>query len=297
MLPDEVIQKSRNQWVDLCIAFVREKHLATFGAGLLIFVVFLAVFADVLTPYDMDGMSLREQLQGPSWKHPFGTDELGRDSLTRVIYGARTSIIVGVAGSVFATILSTGIGLFSGYAGRWFDGITQRFVDSWMAFPDLFLDLAILAVLGPGLLNIIIVIGLLYAISGSRIIRGSVLSAKENDYVQAARALGASPARIMFFHILPNVMAPVIILLTTRMASMILAEASLSFLGYGIPPPQPSWGGLLSGAGKEYMLLNPWMALWPGLFLSIVVYGINMFGDGVRDVLDPRLRGSAQRYS
>jgi len=141
------------------------------------------------------------------------------------------------------------------------------------------------------------VIGLLYAISGSRIIRGSVLSAKENDYVQAARALGANPARIMFFHILPNVMAPVIILLTTRMASMILAEASLSFLGYGIPPPQPSWGGLLSGAGKEYMLLNPWMALWPGLFLAIVVYGINMFGDGVRDVLDPRLRGSAQRYS
>ena len=284
-------RRARSLWGELVVRILKEKYLATFGLSVILILVFLALLADIISPYPMDQLNLRDRLQGPSWEHPFGTDEFGRDLLSRIIHGARISMMVGVIGSVYATILSTLIGLVSGYAGGKLDNVVQRFVDSWMAFPDLFLALAMLAVVGPGLTQLIVVIGLLYAISGSRIIRGSVISVKENMYVDAANAIGAPTYRILLRHILPNVFAPIIVLLTTRMASMILVEASLSFLGYGIPPPVPSWGGMLSGAGKEYMLQNPWLALWPGVAISLTVYGINMFGDGLRDVLDPRLRG------
>ena len=284
-------RRSRSLWGDLAVRILREKHLATFGLAIIVVLIFLALFADLISPHRMDQLNLPDKLQGPSLDHPFGTDEFGRDLLSRIIHGARISMMVGVIGSVYATILSTFIGLVSGYAGGRLDNVIQRFVDSWMAFPDLFLALAMLAVIGPGLTQLIVVIGLLYAISGSRIIRGSVISVKENMYVDAANAIGAPTYRILLRHILPNVFAPIIVLLTTRMASMILVEASLSFLGYGIPPPVPSWGGMLSGSGKEYMLQNPWLALWPGVAISLTVYGINMFGDGLRDVLDPRLRG------
>ena len=286
-------RRARSLWGELLVRILREKYLATFGLAIIVILVFLALLADIISPYPMDQLNLRDKLQGPSWEHPFGTDEFGRDLLSRIIHGARISMMVGVIGSVYATILSTFIGLVSGYAGGKLDNVVQRFVDSWMAFPDLFLALAMLAVVGPGLTQLIVVIGLLYAISGSRIIRGSVISVKENMYVDAAKAVGVPTYRILLRHILPNVFAPIIVLLTTRMASMILVEASLSFLGYGIPPPVPSWGGMLSGAGKEYMLQNPWLALWPGVAISLTVYGINMFGDGLRDVLDPRLRGQA----
>ena len=286
-------RRARSLWGELLVRILREKYLATFGLAIIVILVFLALLADIISPYPMDQLNLRDKLQGPSWEHPFGTDEFGRDLLSRIIHGARISMMVGVIGSVYATILSTFIGLVSGYAGGKLDNVVQRFVDSWMAFPDLFLALAMLAVVGPGLTQLIVVIGLLYAISGSRIIRGSVISVKENMYVDAAKAIGVPTYRILLRHILPNVFAPIIVLLTTRMASMILVEASLSFLGYGIPPPVPSWGGMLSGAGKEYMLQNPWLALWPGVAISLTVYGINMFGDGLRDVLDPRLRGQA----
>ena len=284
-------RRARSLWGELVVRILKEKYLATFGLSVILILVFLALLADIISPYPMDQLNLRDRLQGPSWEHPFGTDEFGRDLLSRIIHGARISMMVGVIGSVYATILSTLIGLVSGYAGGKLDNVVQRFVDSWMAFPDLFLALAMLAVVGPGLTQLIVVIGLLYAISGSRIIRGSVISVKENMYVDAAKAIGVPTSRILLRHILPNVFAPIIVLLTTRMASMILVEASLSFLGYGIPPPVPSWGGMLSGAGKEYMLQNPWLALWPGVAISLTVYGINMFGDGLRDVLDPRLRG------
>ena len=293
----EIERKRESQIVEVFVRLWKEKPLATVGGFIVIFMVLVGLSADLISPYPMDQMNLRKILQGPSLSHPFGTDEIGRDLLSRMIFGARISLMVGIIGSVYATIVSTAIGIFSGYFGGRFDMIVQRFVDSWMSFPDLFLALAMLAVLGPGIPQVIIVIGLLYAISGSRIIRGAVISTKENVYVQAAEAIGSPTTRIMIRHILPNVMAPVIILLTTRMASMILVEATLSFLGYGIPPPQSSWGGLLSGAGRQYMLQNPWMALWPGLALSVVVYGINMLGDGIRDILDPRLRGGVERYS
>ncbi len=295
--PQDFGERRHSPFVQTLIRLWKEKPLASFGGVIVVLMVLVGVFAEPLAPHPMDKMNLREILQGPSWDHPFGTDEIGRDLLSRMIFGARISLMVGIVGSVYATILSTVIGLLSGYFGGRFDMLVQRFVDSWMSFPDLFLALAMLAVLGPGIPQVIIVIGLLYAISGSRIIRGAVLTTKENVYVQAAEAIGSPTSRIMVRHILPNVMAPIIILLTTRMASMILVEATLSFLGYGIPPPQSSWGGLLSGAGRQYMLQNPWIALWPGLALSIVVYGINMLGDGIRDILDPRLRGGVERYS
>ena len=289
-------QKRRFLLVDLIVRLYKEKPLGTVGGIIVLALFFTGIFADFLAPYSRDEMHLREILQGPSTKYWFGTDEIGRDLLSRVIHGARISMLVGLVGSVYATILSTLIGIFSGYIGGKFDMAVQRFVDAWMCFPGIFLALAMVAVIGPGLWQVIIVIGLLYAFSGSRIIRGAVIGIKENAYVRAAIAVGAPTHRILFRHILPNVMAPVIILLTTRMASMILVEATLSFLGYGIPPPEPSWGGMLAGAGRRYMLQNRWMALFPGLALSIVIYGINMFGDGIRDLLDPRLRGGLGRF-
>ena len=217
-------RRARSLWGELLVRILREKYLATFGLAIIVILVFLALLADIISPYPMDQLNLRDKLQGPSWEHPFGTDEFGRDLLSRIIHGARISMMVGVIGSVYATILSTFIGLVSGYAGGKLDNVVQRFVDSWMAFPDLFLALAMLAVVGPGLTQLIVVIGLLYAISGSRIIRGSVISVKENMYVDAAKAVGVPTYRILLRHILPNVFAPIIVLLTTRMASMILVD-------------------------------------------------------------------------
>jgi peptide/nickel transport system permease protein len=174
--------------------------------------------------------------------------------------------------------------------------VVQRIVDAWMCFPGLILLIVMVSLVGPGLLQVIVVLGLQYGIAGSRVVRGAVFGIKGNVYIEAASAIGCTTRRTLLRHILPNVMAPIIILFTTRMPAIILGEASLSFLGLGIPPPDPSWGGMLSGSGRTYMLLNPYMALWPGLALSIVVYGINMFGDALRDLLDPRLRGGLGRY-
>jgi peptide/nickel transport system permease protein len=177
-----------------------------------------------------------------------------------------------------------------------FDLIVQRFVDAVMCFPGLILMMVIISIVGPSMLTVILVLGITWGIGGSRLIRGATLSIKENMYVQSAVALGAPTGSILFRHILPNIMAPIIIQFTTRVPAIILTEASLSFLGYGIPPPAPSWGSMLSGSGRTYMFLNPWIVVWPGLALSVVVYGVNMFGDAVRDLLDPRLRGGIGRY-
>ena len=183
-----------------------------------------------------------------------------------------------------------------GFFGGRLDIIAQRFVDAFMCFPGIVLALIIVSLLGPGMWQVVFALGFRYGITASRVVRGAVIGIKENVYVEAARAIGCSTTRIMTRHILPNVMAPIIILFTTRMPIMILTEAGLSFLGYGIPPPTPSWGGMLSGTGRNYMFIAPWMAIWSGLALAIAVYGINMFGDAVRDLLDPRLRGGVGRY-
>ena len=224
-----------------------------------------------------------------------GTDQSGRDLLSRIIYGARISMFVGLGVSTLSTIISGLIGLISGYVGGKTDLVIQRFVDAWMCFPGLFIMITLMALVGPGVAQVIIVLGLLYGITGSRTVRSAVIGIRENVYVEASRAIGAPTGRILMRHILPNIMAPLIIVFTSRMGAAILTEAVISFLGYGIPEPFPSWGGMLN-RGRPYMLEAMQLAIWPGLALSIVVWGINMLGDALRDLLDPRLRGGVGRY-
>lgn len=270
----------------------REKPLGAAGAVVFVLFLFCGAFADVLAPYGMNQIAPLNRLKPPSWAFPFGTDNLGRDMLSRCLYGAQLSVIIGLSAAGLATVVSVFIGIVSGYLGGKFDMVMQRFVDAWMCFPDLIILIVVVSVVGPGMGPVIVILGLLYGIGGSRIIRGAVLSVRENAYVHAAQSTGASLPRILWRHILPNVMAPVIVLFTTRVGAVILAESGLAFLGLGVPPPAPTWGGMLSGSGRSFMYLAPWLALAPGLCITIVVYAINVFGDALRDLLDPRMRGS-----
>ena len=270
----------------------REKPLGAAGAVVFVLFLFCGIFADVLAPYGMNQIAPLKRLRPPSLDFPFGTDNLGRDMLSRCLYGAQLSVIIGFCAAGLATVISIALGVVSGYLGGKFDLILQRFVDAWMSFPDLIILIVVVSVVGPGMPQIIGTLGLLLGIAGSRIIRGAVVSVRENMYVHAAQSTGASTFRILWRHILPNVMAPIIVLFTTRVGTVILAESGLSFLGLGVPPPAPTWGGLLSGSGRTFMLQGPWLALAPGLCLTVVVYATNMFGDALRDLLDPRMRGS-----
>ena len=270
----------------------REKPLGAAGAVVFMLFLFCGIFADALAPYGMNQIAPLNRLKPPSWAFPFGTDNLGRDMLSRCLYGAQLSVIIGFCAAGIATVISVFLGIVSGYLGGKFDLVLQRFVDAWMSFPDLIILIVVVSVVGPGMPQIIVTLGLLLGIAGSRIIRGAVVSVRENMYVHAAQSTGASTFRILWRHILPNVMAPVIVLFTTRVGTVILAESGLSFLGLGVPPPAPTWGGLLSGSGRTFMLQGPWLALAPGLCLTVVVYATNMFGDALRDLLDPRMRGS-----
>ena len=289
-------RKRRSAPTELLIRLVREKPLGTVGGIIVLALLLVGIFANFLAPYGYNE-SVGVYRSPPSAEYLLGTDNLGRDLLSRVIYGARISVIVGVTASALSVAVSTVIGILSGFFGGKFDLVVQRFVDAWMCFPGLVILIVMVSLIGPSMMGVIILLGLQYGIAGSRVVRGAVIGIKENAYVQAATAIGCSTSRILGRHILPNIMAPLIILFTTRMPAIILAEASLSFLGYGIPPPAPSWGGMLSGPGRANMLIAPWMAIWPGLALSVVVYGVNMFGDALRDLLDPRLRGGLGRYS
>ena len=205
-------------------------------------------------------------------------------------------MVVGLSASVIAAISSAIIGTVSGYVGGRFDLWLQRFVDAWMSLPGLVLLIFMISVVGPGMIQLIVVLGLLLGIGGSRVIRSAVISIKDNEYVSAAVAVGSRTSELLLRHILPNIMAPIIIQFTTNAPQVILIEASLSFLGYGIPPPAPSWGSMLGFNARRYMFQAWWMVVWPGVALSVVVFGVNMFGDAVRDLLDPKLRGGAGRY-
>ena len=282
--------------VGFWIRLVKEKPLGIVGGIITLLLLLTGIFADFIAPYGVNEIHMGDFLAPPSARFWLGTDSLGRDILSRVIFGARVSVIVGLAGATLATILSLIIGMVSGYIGGKLDLIVQRVVDAIMSMPLLVLLIVLVTIIGPGMWQVIVVLGLTIGIIGSRIIRGAVIGIKENVYVAAAEAIGCSTTRILTRHILPNIMAPTIILFTTRVPNVILAEASLSFLGFGIPPPAASWGGMLSGMGRIHMFQAPWMVIWPGLALASVVYGINMFGDAVRDLLDPRLRGGAGRY-
>lgn len=272
--------------------FVRRKPLGAAGGLVLAGMLALALLAGRVAPYDYDEADVFSRLKAPSEAHWLGTDNLGRDLLSRVIYGARVSMVVGFGGVALGLLLGTAVGLVSGYFGGRLDLVLQRLVDAFMCFPLLLVALTIMALLGPGLGNVILTLGLVLGVRDSRVIRSAVLSVKAHLYLEAARALGAAHAAMIGRHVLPNILAPIIILGTVNLGAIILIEAALSFLGFGVPPPRPSWGGMLSGAGLVHMLRAPWLALWPGVALSLAVFGANMLGDALRDLLDPRLRGS-----
>jgi peptide/nickel transport system permease protein len=289
-------EKRRHFLIDLSRRLIREKPLGTIGAVIVLILLLVGIFANWLAPYGYNETLVGGRLESSSWEHWMGTDQSGRDLLSRVVYGARISMFVGLGVSTLSTVISGLIGLISGYLGGKIDLVTQRFVDAWMCFPGIFIMITLMALVGPGIPQVILVLGALYGITGSRTVRGAVIGIKENVYVEAARSIGCPTGSLLIKHILPNIMAPMIIVFTSRMGAAILAEASISFLGYGIPEPFPSWGGMLN-RGRPYMLEGLHLAVWPGLALSIVVWGINMFGDGLRDLLDPRLRGGLGRYS
>lgn len=281
-------QKSRAQalW-----SFMKRKPLGAASASLILLIVFTAIFADVLAPYDPLFTHPEIRLAPPSWQHPFGTDDIGRDVFSRIISGARISLWVGLLAVGIGTVAGTIIGLLCGYWEGWLDLALQRFMDALMAIPGLILAMAIVSVLTPNTTNAMLAIAVVIIPGNSRIVRGAVLSAKQNQYVEAARALGGSHLRMIVTHILPNVTAPILIIASIWLGNAIFIEASLSFLGLGTQPPTPSWGLMLSSTGRAFMEQAPWLAIFPGLAISLAVLGFNLFGDTLRDVWDPKLRG------
>jgi peptide/nickel transport system permease protein len=272
--------------------FARRKPLGALGAAIVVAMLLMAVFAEHIAPYGYDETIRGARMKSPSFTYWLGTDNLGRDLWSRIVYGARVSVTVGFATILLATALATTIGVTSGYFGGIYDLVVQRIVDAWMSFPYLVIILSVMAVLGPGLLNVILSLSVIIAAINSRVIRGSTLAVAQHAYVEAARAIGCGHARVIVRHLLPNVAATIVVLATIGLGAAILAESALSFLGFGVPPPYPSWGAMLSGSGRTYMFRAPWMALWPGMAISLAVFGFNMLGDALRDVLDPRLRGT-----
>ena len=291
-LPSAAIApKRRSRLADFFVRLVREKPLGTISGIIVLIIVLVAIFADSLAPFPYDEVNILDRMQGPSAEYLLGTDQLGRDLLSRLIVGARVSLTVGLAATALNVLIAVLIGGISGFIGGKLDLGVQRFVDAWMAFPGLLLLLTIMSIAGPGLFQIVVVLGVSGGIVTSRVVRGAVIAIKEDDYFLAARAIGSPGAATLVRHVLPNIMAPVIIIFSITVGGVIISEAALSFLGYGLPVDVPSWGGLLSREGREFMESAPRLALWPGLCLTTVVYCFNMFGDAMRDLLDPRLRG------
>lgn len=271
--------------------------LGSLGAIIVLFVVLVAIFAPLIVPYDPAALDPIKRLKPPFWmegslpEHLLGTDNLGRDILSRLIYGSRVSLIVGVGAVLVSGLVGTLLGLLAGYYGRWSNILIMRTADAFHAIPSLLLMLVMLAVVGPGLTTLIFVIGLTNWVSYARVVRGEVLSIKERDFVRAARAAGASNARMLFKHILPNIMSTFIVLSGMNVATTILMESSLSFLGLGIKPPDVSWGTMLSD-GKQYIATSWWVSTFPGLAITITVLGVIFLGDWLRDVLDPRMKAN-----
>ena len=275
-------------WSDARRRILKSRAAVSGGLVVALFVA-LAALAPVLAPYEPLRGRLDERLLPPSTGHWFGTDELGRDVLSRVLYGARISLQIQVAAVGLALVLGTALGVVAGYVGRWPDMLIMRIVDIMMAFPGIFLALAIIAALGTGLGNVIIASAIFLVPQFARVIRGSVLTLKEKEFVEAARALGEGDVSIIVRYLLPNSLAPIIVQTSLRMATVLLTVSGLSFLGLGVQPPSPEWGAMLSNA-RAYMITAPHVATVPGLAIMLVVLGFNLLGDGLRDALDPRLR-------
>ena len=283
--------KKRNSVADFFVRLVKQKPLGMASGIVILLLILVALFGGQVAPYPYNEIHLIDRLTGPSSQYPLGTDQAGRDLLSRLIFGARISVLVGLAVTTLSIFVSTVIGGTSGFVGGKFDLVVQRFVDAWNAFPGLLLLLTMMAIVGKGLVQIILVMGISGGIGGARVIRGAVIGIKENVYFDVAKAVGSSRWRSLVRHVVPNIMPVMIISFSTSIGGVIMALASLGFLGYGLPPSIPDWGGMLSREGRFYMEAAPWLAIWPGLCLTITIYSLNMFGDAVRDLLDPRLRG------
>ncbi len=276
---------------DFFVRLARQKPLGMASGIVILLLIVVAVFGGELAPYPYKEMHLADRLLGPSSKYLLGTDQTGRDVLSRVIFGARVSVLVGLTVTTLSVLISTLVGGVSGFVGGKLDLIVQRFVDSWMAFPGLLLMLTVISIVGKGLVQIILILGISGGIAGARVIRSAVIGIKESIYFVVAEAVGSSKWRSFLRHVLPNITPVIIISFSTSVGGVIMALASLGYLGFGLPPAIPDWGGMLSREGRKYMEAAPWLALWPGLCLTVTIYSLNMFGDAVRDLLDPRLRG------
>ena len=273
------------------LRFCAHQPLGAFGAAVLIFAVVVAVLAPMLAPYSPTAIEVAEKFTPPFSKQILGTDELGRDVLSRLIFGARISMSVSLLSVGIAISAGTLIGIFSAYSGGKTDLAIQRLVDTMMAFPAIIMALALMAALGASQTNVIVALVVILLPGAVRVVRSQVLSIKEQDYTLAARAIGAGSTRIMLRHILPNVMATYIVLSTITLGYAIVVEASLSFLGVGIPPDIASWGGMLNLGATTYIDVSPWLSVFPGITIAVIVFSVNLLGDSLRDVLDPRLRG------
>ena len=269
----------------------RRKPLGVISGIIIVIVAFTAIFAEQIKTYDPTTTHPRDKLEGPSAKYRLGTDELGRDLFSRIVVGARTSLFAGVSATIFGTIVGSILGMVSGYVGGKGDMVIQRIADSIQALPLIVLLLIVVVALGPSLWNIVWALSIGIWPSAGRLVRGATLSIKNEQYVEAARVVGAAPTRILFRHILPNVTATIIVIASVTVGGAILFEGALSVLGLGVPPPTPSWGGMLAASGRGYFERAPHLAIYPGLAITITVLAFNLLGDTLRDVLDPRLRG------
>ncbi|QQZ11145.1 ABC transporter permease [Heyndrickxia vini] len=267
----------------------KKNKVALLGLGLVIFFILIALFANFLAPYGFNDQRLGDKHLPPSSKHWFGTDDFGRDILSRVIFGARISLTVGFFSVIGSAIVGTTLGIVAGYYGRWIDGVISRIFDILLAFPSILLAIAVVAMLGPSLQNALIAIAIINVPTFGRLVRSRVLSVKEEEYITAAKAIGMGDARILFHHIFPNSMAPIIVQGSLAIATAIIEAAALGFLGLGAQPPTPEWGKMLADS-KDFIIQAPWTVFFPGIAIMLTVLGFNLMGDGLRDALDPRMK-------
>lgn len=288
VMPAEALGPANTLWRDAFRRLIRHR-LAMFGAVVLLSVLVMGIFGPAITPYDPNGMDFSNRFANPSFQHWMGTDDFGRDIFSRIIIGARVSLQVGFVAVSVATLVGTALGLIAGYSARLTDEIIMRAVDVLFAIPAILLAIAIVAALGKGIGNAMIAIGIVYIPIFARIARGAVLGIRNEEFIIAAKAMGAGDMRILITHVLPNVLSPIIVEITLSLAFAILAEAALSFFGLGTQPPDPSWGRMLS-EGRDFFRQSGWMGVFPGLAIFFTVMGFNFIGDGLRDALDPKLR-------
>jgi peptide/nickel transport system permease protein len=291
-IPGSDTIKGEATWRGGLRRFLRYKPLGALGGAIILAMVVVALFAPLLAPYDPYELRVTNMFTPPGREFWLGTDEYGRDLLSRLLYGARISLNIGLLAVGLGTTSGALVGLVSGYCGGRTDFILQRLIDWLLAFPTLVLALAIVAALGQSTANVILAVAVVIVPTAARVIRATVLTVREQVFVEAGRAIGCTDGRLLFQHILPNCLPSYLILASAGLGNAILAEAALSFLGLGTPPPEPSWGTMLSGAAQQYVWRAPWMAIFPGAAISLAVFGFNLLGDALRDVLDPRLRGS-----